>query len=435
LDGVVLDGQSATPGPLKDARALKTLLDSGKLVAIANPSAQHLQALRSLTGAGPQEPVALIGFTKVADPAGRAAYRSVIVPVGKPLMIQGVSERGPLAAAPAPHSEPRVCALGPALVSALGARAPGNLGSTGLVPPSGATWGYSTFTCPYSWTIGGPSINGNADDGTAGSYTQTLNGSFTNEFYVYYVDGENPVPPYYYVFMRQTGSFSPLTPGSSGPLANVDNSKGWFQTELQLQSAANNAQGQPFPNGVSPAAHAPVADSPSAGVDVEMILIVNIGEGTGPQTWSAQETPTVSLEGWTVDDLTAGIAPRWRYHQRDMWDPTQYLFSNFGDWWDNVYNNDVVVAPPALSMSALNYETVMAWRFDNSLLTSPRSLWVQFSGSWGTSDGNSPLVAFLHNPAGCRGAEGSTHHHLFSVVGGWGWTWTIDLGQVAQPSS
>jgi hypothetical protein len=443
LDGVVLDGQSATPGPLNDQQALKTILDSGKLLAVSNPSAQHLQSLRTLTGAGPQQPVALIAFTKVPGPGGRPAYRSVLVPFAQPPITKGMSEHGPVAVKQAAQSETGVAPLDPALVSALASPAArtrlGMPGSTALNAPPGATAGYSTFTFPVSWQIGAPSISGKADDSTAGNGTQTLNGSFTNEFYVYYVDGEKPTSPYYYVILRQTGTFSPLTPGSSDSLANNVNSRGWFQTEFQIHAAANNSQGQPFANGVSLQGHSPspAADKADVGLQVTMTQIANTQDGTGPVQWTAEDGANIAFPDWAVDDLSSGINTGWRFHQSKVWDPTQNHFSDFGQWYEDVYsgNYDYVDQMPALSTSTLSYEALTAWRFDASLLTPPRSLMVHFSGSWGTGDKNSPLVAFLHNMSGCTGAEGSTHHHLFAVVGGWGWEWNIDLGQVAQPSS
>lgn len=434
LSGVLWDGQSAS-GSGADQQAFKTILEAGKTVALVNPTVQQLASLRGLTGGGPGEPVALISYTK--STSGPSPYRCSMVPAGKVTsrIVASDTGSGPVLSSGA------AAQLGPALVNAVQSQMSpaaqvGN--SSGLVAPTGATYGYSSFqSSPLNWTAGAPYINNKPDDATAQSNNQSPTGNALTEFFVYYVNGQAPpngnTPPFYIVILRQTGSFM------CGPsqVAQMDNSRGWFQYEILLTpNAVANGQKQPFTGGVTLLGHAPTsyASQVPVALQVPMTVIAQTQNGTGPVQFTATVNDLTLIPDWAVSDTSSGgPSTSWNYHEVTAWDPTQNPPDNFGSWWNTMYpNNDKVVALPQLSCapSNLNFEAVTAWSFASSLITPPntptsRSLWVSFTGGWQQN------LAFLHNTDGCLGAEGSKHHHLFCGDAGWGWNWIIDLGQVA----
>jgi hypothetical protein len=151
LDGVILDGQSAPAAALTDTPTLSMILQSGKMLAAANPTEQLLTTLRALTGAGPGAPVALITYISVPGTPGVAPahYHSVVVPIAKTTRHYVSAETGVVA--PAVDS-PVTTPLGFAIVEAQKDEAGGarsrRLGysNTGLIPPPGATYGYSSVS-------------------------------------------------------------------------------------------------------------------------------------------------------------------------------------------------------------------------------------------------------------------------------------------------
>lgn len=443
LSGVLWDGQSAS-GSSADQQAFQSVLESGKTLALANPTAQQLASVREITGCGPSEPVALITYTR--SKSGPSPYRCSMMPSGKVTSQAIASDTG---AGPVLSSS-AAAQLGPAITQTVQSQGsimavPGD--SSGLVAPIGAIYGYSSFqSSPLNWGATGPFINNHPDDITAQSKTQIAAINTLTEFFVYYVNGQAPpngnTPPFYIVILRQTGSF---TCGLSQSAQN-ENSRGWFQYEnLLTPNNVANAQQQPFSSGVTLLGHAPVSfagPQVPVALRVPMTVIAKTQSGTGPVQFTATVNDATLLPDWAVADTSSGISTSWNYHEVTAWDPTQKPPNEFHNWWKTMYpSNDKVVELPQLSCAPanLNFEAVTAWSFASSLITPPnsptsRSLVVSFTGSWDQH------LAFLHNIDGCHGADDPMypsmwqifrHHHLFWKSNSWQWTWTIDLGKVA----
>lgn len=433
LDSVILDGQSAASGPSSSVQTLKPILESGKALVLAHPSKLQLDAVRAVTGSTPGTPAAFIAYTKAS---GAAGYRCVLGPEGSVSSRVIVAEvRGASPSTTSDITPP----LEESIVQTLQQSATDRsfVGDTNLIPPIGATWGYSSFQSPLSWTAGGPTLptlNGRADDATARSNVQSPSGGALTEFYVYYVNGQTPA--YYIVILKQTGSFT----CGQNQLAQNENSRGWFQYDVLL--TANNvadAQGRPFTSGVMLLGHAP-ATFPGPQVPVQlqvpMTLKANTSDGTGPVQFCATVNDLTSLPDWGVSDSSdvANLSTSWDFHEITAWDPTQDLpipIDQYWTWWAKMYGAyDKVVQIPNLSCapSNLSYEAVTAWRFDSSLVTKdPSSLVVTFKGGWRHD------LAFMHNDAGCLGAAGTgKHHDLFLTSASWPWTCTLDLVQVVS---
>ncbi len=438
IDGVVVDGQSAD-GTKTRAPTISSILQSGRRLALVNPTPQLLSEVHLVTGCGPSEMTGVVTFAPT--PGGRSRYRCTMTP-SHSLTSRSFSSdggRGPVT------TDSQKLRIGPILARSLGeslavrdSLAVGDAGeNTTLEPPVGATYGYSSFEVQFSpVSFGGPTINSKPDDKTAQSNSQSQSGYGLTEFFVYYVDGYAPpngtTPAYYIVILRQTGSFS----CGQSQLAQNENSCGWFQCQAQIgPNTVTQQNQQPFPSGgVTLIARTPSASTGGAFVKLseQMNLMAAVSSGTGTVQFTAQVSDTTQLEGWAVADTSTGLnTTSWNYYQQQGWDPTQKNPDDFGSWFQSVFpSHDQLIQFPALSCAPnnLNFETLTTWSFGSSLLASgSRSLFVQFRGNW------SQDLAFLHNYAGCLGAAGSNHHHLFDASASWPWDWLIDLGEVAQP--
>jgi hypothetical protein len=259
-----------------------------------------------------------------------------------------------------------------------------------------------------------------------------MNNLFLTEFYVYWVNGG--VSPYFVVILRQTGT---MVAGNS--LAANQNSRGWFQDSFQLlPNSVRDTSNQPITQGLQLAAYSPVTGGGSIPVQlsVPMTLIAKSGGGVGPVAFNAQVQDILSYPGWGLLDQSSGSGTAWLSYQTQTWNPVQNPFSEFGDWWGSVYDqNDHVIQMPDLSSGSIYFEAVTAWQFGPPLFVPPAkspftpapALPVHFFGGWLQN------IAFLHNPTGCRtGDPYPGHHHLFGEAVEWDWAFYIDLGVVAN---
>ena len=429
-DGLLLDGSAASAA---DEAAVKAGLDSGKLLAVASPGDAILQILLKLTGQSPGPGAPLVTYRRSA---GRAGYDCTLLPPLK-LTSSAYSESGGVAG-PAPESSPTP-EIGPALVTALNAPSGaglvgGTLSTAGLVPPPGALAGYTNCTFPITFTWDYPSINNIPDDSTVGTNNQVVTNQFTNEFYVYWVNGSTASQPYYVVILRQTG---PMALGNV--VANNSNSRGWFQGYFQLlPNSVNDANGNPLTNGASLDAYAPTTatgGSASVGIQESMWLYARTQSGMGPVQFTAQVNDFLELPDWAVLDQTSGTSTAWEYYQTGTWNTVTNPYNDFPNWWAQVYGDHDYVDPmPDASYGSIQYEGYTVWRLTSPLFTPPTTfpynppppLSVQFKGS------GEQTVFLLHNIAGCLGAEGSKHHHLFGSEGTWDWAWQVSLDQIVQ---
>ncbi|ASS74442.1 hypothetical protein CIG75_05190 [Tumebacillus algifaecis] len=406
--------------------SLSTWLDAGKTIAIWNPSEQQLAQLQNLTGMGAPatEELAAVVITKHAQPAN--GYHLSVVP-------KQAAEKVTLTVATADadeHHAPETSEVEAVeidreqlLLQHLIAHGTFDASGSSLYPPSGATFGTAAQYHPYNVTWGAPTCNGNADDYTAGTNTQSPTGGVWNYYYVYYVDGEGG-QPYYIVILKQTVQMSP-----SQRIASSYNSNGYFQYAVELN---NN---QPTAAWGSSANVNLLRQSPSTSTDgashvrfeQSMRLMVDNNGGQVATPFSAIENCDNAIPGWGVIDQSSagrGITD-WYFHQIDTWDPTVNPPGDFGNWWASVFHgkyNGQVNDMPSLSYSNLQVETITAWRVD----ASSKDVSLNVSGSIGQS------LALLHNYNGCTGASGSRHHHLYSGSYPIGWTDPLDLGKIVS---
>jgi hypothetical protein len=428
VDAVIIDGQAGgAQAAAGDAATLRAVLEAGKTMALAQPSAAQLQALSGLTGAVPNGGIEAVVYTRLPGGSGPARYDCVIVPIMQSSG-QIISVPGGVAQPVPPGQTPP---LGARLEQAIRqSRAALNGGSDSpaadegdgqeLVAPPGAIYGTSGFsssliTWPVQVTF----------DRNAGSNTQTATGQAYNNFYVYYVNGEGGAP-YYIVILRQTGSFSP-----GAMLANSTDSRGFFQVGVEVTAAVNQTSGQPFSSGVTVLWHSPSAFGSSAQVPVyiqgvTMTLMADSNGGSAPTTFTPVEQANIYLLDWGCQDKISGNSPDWNFHQVSVWDPTQDLVSNWSQWRSSVYGSgNSVDAMPPLSESAFTFETLTIWRFDGSLINASgangRGLPVAFSGAWVQS------VAFIDNSNGSN----NNAENLGGLGNSTGWGWSIDLGYTA----
>ena len=427
-DGLLLDGSAASAA---DEATVKAALDSGKLLAVASPGDGISQTLLKLTGQAPGPGAALVTYRRSA---GRAGYDCTLLP---PLKVKrsAYSESGAVAGA-AQESSPAP-EIGPALVAALNAppgAGPGeaSLGAD-LTPPQGALAGYTRCITPITNTWDYPSINNNPDDSTVQTADQTVANQFTNDFYVYWVNGAQGGQPYYVVIMKQTG---PMALGTM--VANNSNSRGWFQTYFQLFSnAAFDSNGNHLAAGWSLDHYSPKTSSGQVPITISetMQLYARTQSGMGPVQFDAQVQDLLDIPGWAVLDQTSSPITAWQYYQSGTWNPVTNPYDDFPNWWSQVYGDHDYVDPmPDTSYGSIQFEGYTVWRLSPPLFTPPATfpynpppaLTVMFSGL------GQQVLSLLHNIAGCLGAEGSKHHHLFVMNNYWGWAWQINLAQVVQ---
>lgn len=300
LSGVLWDSQSAS-GSSADRQAFQSVLESGKTLALAHPTAQQLASVREITGCGPSEPVALITYTR--SKGGPSPYQCVMVPDGKVTSRVVASDTG---AGPVLSSS-AAAQLRSAIVRAVQSHtsSAAQIGSSsGLVAPTGSIYGYSSFqSSPLNWTVGAPYINNEQDDKTAQSNNQSPTGSTLTEFFVYYVNGQAPpdgnTPPYYIVILRQTGSFM----CGLSQVAQTDNSRGWFQYEITVS-----------PNNVRLNQMAPVAIRDSSNrlhlfcidqTGAQTGALWTIGQGASNGGWGSW-IPLATPTGVTLATLAVG---------------------------------------------------------------------------------------------------------------------------------
>lgn len=437
IHALVIDSSTASGTDV--AATIKTILDAGKPVAIANPTRQQIDSIAQLTGTTVIGQPELIVCKRGADVSGSPSYQTIAL------------SSNPSASGAASNADPEVTEnsapttgtvlLGPAIAEILGglttnspaARLTGPSRATGtsmadiaeaasvsqLTPPLGATYG--VLSQPGSFTYKSVQV---PEDKTASGAIQSLNNLVNLEFHVYYVDGEGGTP-YYYVILKVTSSFSPGL-----MLLNNKNSLGYFQDGLGFSLWVYDGNGATITNGMTLVNHSPQnVNSGSVPVEIvlPMTLMVNSGGGKSPQQFTATEATSTALEGWAAEDQISPSAPGWYYHQVETWDPSVNTPATYDDWWKDVYDeSDYVKAMPALSYSSLSSEQLAVWRFDASLFKpGTRSLPLQFVYIW------SQYYAFLHNPDGCNSGS---KHHLY--IGNWAAAYfcNFDLGAVAVPT-
>ncbi|MGD0125129.1 MAG: hypothetical protein ABSF46_07225 [Terriglobia bacterium] len=419
--GLLIDGQTATT---VGSSAMKQVLESGRLLAISRPTADHTKTLLALTGQAPGANVPLITYKKRADKPG---YHCVLVPDGTmKTCTAGESEAAQVSSSPVDVQ------IGAHLAEALGASAPLGAAPPGLVPPLGSVCGYSSFQAPVSWDPGYPNINGAWDDNTAQQNTQPINNQYLTEFFVYWVNGGNA--PYYLVILRETGSMA-----IGNVLANVGSSRGWFQLMFQIEPNTLSYANSPS-SGVQMVAHAPQSGSNSTQLpvmmQVAMVLNANTDQGTGSVPFTATVQDFLNYPSWGIQDKTSGAGSSWLAYQTSGWNPVQYAPANASTWWVAVYANDStgdVNQMPDQSLGSVQFEALTCWTFSPPLFEPPAtapflpppSQGMGFAGGW------TQWIGFVHNWAGCHGAAGGEHHHIWGPACGWSWNWGFDLGAVA----
>lgn len=422
---LLADGSSAL-----DLTTIKQALGEDKSVTVASPSEAVAKELGTIVGGTP------FGAALVTLSKGPKGYKVAVVPKGT-LALSSTTEKGS-------NGAPVKATLGiGANLAAVPAEAPSQHATRlmqgqpgGLTPPTGSYAGYSSFSSNPIWNINPPQINGQNDDKTDTSGIQTVSDNFLTEFFVYWVNGtgnNGSGTPYYIVILKQTGTMSAGNVQASG-----GHSLGWFQESFQI--TPNNVcdwnTNKPFDPSVATVKSQGYSPSSGAGpvqvsLAVPMTLWANVQGGMGPSQFTATVNDQLALSQWAVLDQTSGINTAWEFYQNSVWNPISNPFSNFGSWYQSVYSGDDVVSMTNAATGSIQFEAVSAWRFDSPSFQNlgdapaPASLGVAFSGAWNQT------LSFLHSPAGCQGIDG-THHHLFSVGGGWGWGWGIDLGAVAR---
>jgi hypothetical protein len=222
-------------------------------------------------------------------------------------------------------------------------------------------------------------------------------------------------------------------------LANVGSSRGWFQLMFQIEPNTLSYANSPS-SGVQMVAHAPQSGSNSTQLpvmmQVAMVLNANTDQGTGSVPFTATVQDFLNYPSWGIQDKTSGAGSSWLAYQTSGWNPVQYAPANASTWWVAVYANDStgdVNQMPDQSLGSVQFEALTCWTFSPPLFEPPAtapflpppSQGMGFAGGW------TQWIGFVHNWAGCHGAAGGEHHHIWGPACGWSWNWGFDLGAVA----
>ena len=303
---------------------------------------------------------------------------------------------------------------------------------TSLQPPPQTTWGTTSFTANFvPWVAPPPELTNprtnvtGPDDKAVQQQSQTVTGgSILHQFYVYWVDG-GAGDPYYVVILKQSGQ---LGPGAA--LANVADTRGYFQYQLDLSTTLLDADDEVFATGVTCLATSPstFASSPTTGPSTVVGLGVDmtLDQAGVPVAFTAGCSDGLLLSDWGVQNLYSTAGPAWTFHQVTGWDPTMDVPSAMEQWWKSVYpSNDKVIALPSASFADLGVETIAAWQIQGPDVIGPgRSCVVHFHGTIAQT------VGLFHDIDDCLGAYGSKHHHLFSSEMDGVWAWEFDLASL-----
>jgi hypothetical protein len=433
LDGVVFDGQSAgsTARLEQHRRHLKAILDSGQLLAVANPTSRQLAKLTALTGAAAlagwaaTQPLAFVALRKGRGPDGRVVYDPFIAPI--PRITRSVLD----GATDSEVSGQQAVSLGATLVQLHGGQTSSaditaDTTGTQLIPPAGAQYGYTHLTViQQAGPLNPPLCNNNqtADDVAAGTNTQSISGgSMLNEWYVYFVNGDSISSNHYYVvILKQTGSFQP------GPwLVNNQNSRGYFMPMLSWSNNLADNTGHSFASGLTLLGQSPATmiPAPAEGNEVPVLLSAQMSlniQGV-TQGWTAEVEDQFYLPDWGVVNSPIGLMTGWQLYQVTGWD----RLHDSQNWEKTAYSKGQVVSMPDSSWYGISLEAVTAWRFDSSLFApGGNSLPVSFSGTVAQE------LSLFHNPSGCTGACGGRGYHWWGTAlqTPWGPT-TFDLSNV-----
>jgi hypothetical protein len=412
-----------TGSAVPDPATIESTLDSGAFVALVAPTDDALEALYAVTGTTARPGALALAVRKVDG-----GFRTLVIGDTEETYTTTSRDSSPTPPQPAPQ-EPDYEARARALVAG-----PADVGADpSWVPPAGATWGYSSEQLFSNMNLGCDLINGGAGK------TQPFVEAGTVEYYVYYVDGE-PVAPYYYVVERITNQLDP------GPLfGNNDAVRAWSIAWIRFLGQPPTVAGQSrFGQGLTLASISPEGiqpDTETADVSQQMGLEVDVSGGRGPQAFTASETSTVPITGWTAyDDSTLGTGQTstvlcqttpWTlgldYPPNPTYPPWDQLIDDpaADEASDAGGHTDAVNALPATSTSPLTYYAYRIWRFDASLIdpngANGRGCQVSFS------EERRYIGMLITNRGGSTNWQDTVEWWCMGVDGGL----AIDLGAVA----
>lgn len=424
-DCLLIDGTTA---PGLDPDTLSNILANGGLLAICNPTAEHVTMLGRLTGQTPAVGVPMVSFKKTS--ASPVRYKcTTVTPSQITRRMRSDSDT------PQQTTASYVPDLGPILAAAALDTAALGMAPSGLVPPppqpdSYTFFGYQSKVTSGSWNLGYPEWNnGPWDDNTAKGTSQVISGQFLTEFFVYWANGVNS-NPYYVVIQRQSG---PVSLGNV--LANNQDSRGFFTLAWKAGSTGVLINGATNPAGVAMGLYAPQ----SASNDPQLPVSLNVAipmygptqNGSGNVTFNAMVNDTLDYPQWAIQDQTSAGNAAWEGYQTLGWNPIQ------NPTWEDLYTNGNVVTMSDQSFGAVDFETFTSWTFDTSLFTIPSgesfspppALQVTFNFSYEQD------VAFLHNHPGCSGNYSGKHFHIWEYDNVWSDSITFDLGATANQQS
>jgi hypothetical protein len=429
--GLLVDGQSASP----DAGTLQAVLESGKILALARPTDEHMKTLVALTGQAPAAGTPLVTYRKASNGRG---YTCTLAAAGT-MTRSYMSQTGEGSTSEPVSLDP---AVGSHLVQAAAQVAPLQM-SPGLVPPLGAMAGYARWDTPGPWTCiypwDGPA--GPADDVFVSTQNQAGTDSFSTECFVYWVNGG--YSPYYILLLRQSGTIT-----SGTVLANNQDSKGWFTSYFDIgPNSLTGSNSQPFGAGFALVGHAPQSMSgPQIPVQLQVAMTLNArgSGGTGPVQWvtDANEPDAVlNYADWAILDGVQGAATSWRGYQTAGWNPLQMPYASFGGphgWYQELLPSNGVAhrwstLMTDLALGSIAVTALTAWQFSPPLFTPPSqapfnpppSLVVNVSEQW-----SHPLF-LIHGENGCAGDGGVHYVHSWCSQNNWPLNYQIDLGVLA----
>ena len=436
LTGIIIDGQSA--GDAANPARLFELLASGLTVAVAYPTPEILENLRSITGRAPATPVPLVSYSRLPQ-SNPAAYHMMVIGEGQQsqtLLSALASAEGPppstetrsipiswnaVFASLKKTASPNVAAISQEAAGAAPRFAAFETGAQ-FLPPQGAVFGTRQSTHQVDAEFAGVWCDRLCQE--RGNPKQKIAAQFVNDFYVYWVDGG--ASPYYQVIAKQTTSINPTVSGWTDrkTLTWQGRSKGYFMYEAHSQwslRAGRNATVTAY----QPQSNA--TGSKQFQLQVPMMIGTSQSGGHISTPWTADSGQlTDNFPGWGLrdqSDLSQGQV-YWRFHQMDGWNSIEKPREHFINWWGSMYydkdsdhKDSVIDSFPDQSLSTLNFQVMCAWRIDCPEVTKssdgrfhPPELRVIFSGF------NSADVAQVHNKDGC--SDGGGHHHI-----GWTWAW------------
>jgi len=192
-----------------------------------------------------------------------------------------------------------------------------------------------------------------------------------------------------------SGTTSPVSVGES--IYVRPNGAFWYHTNTYLRNSCTNGAAT-----VSRVAPSTVSQPPSGPVSVSLFEQLQMTINGAASAFSPTVDEAFTLPSWGVVTSNLAVSSYADIHQIALYDSSINIPETFANWWQIVYSNDNVIAPPQTSSGPLDWIFADLWLAKNVTAT--------------FSSNASAIVVGVWN-----GAGSSNGHHQIS----WWYWWQI----------